>query len=832
MKCALLCVLIICAFNIQPVATQQSLSKKSSAPKSTIRNPQFEIPPTQTKARDSNPFTLPIRRVVLYSNGVAYIERRGIVSNHAEISLSFKQSQVDDVLKSMVVLDLGKGRIGAVSYNSSAPPSTRMAEIPFAISAATDGNSGGGLAGVLSQLQGARVVVAIGNRNVTGSILTVEVKHSQIDANKPPVTTQRLVIASDTGEVSAFDLADLRSVQLADEGARRDLTEFAHAAASARRRDAKTIVVTSDGTGEREMVVSYTIAAPIWKTTYRVVLDSTGKPFFQGWAIVDNISDEDWNAIQLSLVSGTPVSFIQQIQNPVYRYRPVIPLHQDLNLKPQTYDPGEGGGSSTGSVSGTVTDSAGSNVPGATIVITNETTNQSFEVTTNSDGAYHAQDLPSGNYRLNASATGFKKAAVTSLNISPGLRSNVNVRLEVGSVSETVTVTAAADTITSRQIDSLPIAGRNFSNLMALGSGAISRNSARDRETLSNMVAGGQSGVEAETTASEIGDLFEYRIDQPVTVQRDRSALIPILQTRMEGLRVSIFNEQGPAHRPMSGMLLKNTSTLTLDDGSLTVIDGDAYAGETLLERLKPGEERLISFALDLGTLINTHEEEGRQPTFMVKAVNGVVQAHYYNTRKKVYTLVNQTDHPRAVYLEHPIDSDDDWVLTDDTAKPVVRTANHYRFRVMLEPHQKVDFPVTERMEQYESYELTKFTRSELEFFVARKYIDEATRAVLEKLIDLKNQIGAADARLLQINKEAAEIAQDQQRLRENIKALTSTAEAKQLIARYVSKANEQESRMEQIEKDRRAVSDERSRLQSELDAAIRGLSLDRKLIS
>jgi archaellum component FlaC len=626
-------------------------------------------------------------------------------------------------------------------------------------------------------------------------------------------------------------LADLRSVQLADEGARRDLTEFAHAAASARRRDAKTIVVTSDGTGEREMVVSYTIAAPIWKTTYRVVLDSTGKPFFQGWAIVDNISDEDWNAIQLSLVSGTPVSFIQQIQNPVYRYRPVIPLHQDLNLKPQTYDPGEGGGSSTGSVSGTVTDSAGSNVPGATIVITNETTNQSFEVTTNSDGAYHAQDLPSGNYRLNASATGFKKAAVTSLNISPGLRSNVNVRLEVGSVSETVTVTAAADTITSRQIDSLPIAGRNFSNLMALGSGAISRNSARDRETLSNMVAGGQSGVEAETTASEIGDLFEYRIDQPVTVQRDRSALIPILQTRMEGLRVSIFNEQGPAHRPMSGMLLKNTSTLTLDDGSLTVIDGDAYAGETLLERLKPGEERLISFALDLGTLINTHEEEGRQPTFMVKAVNGVVQAHYYNTRKKVYTLVNQTDHPRAVYLEHPIDSDDDWVLTDDTAKPVVRTANHYRFRVMLEPHQKVDFPVTERMEQYESYELTKFTRSELEFFVARKYIDEATRAVLEKLIDLKNQIGAADARLLQINKEAAEIAQDQQRLRENIKALTSTAEAKQLIARYVSKANEQESRMEQIEKDRRAVSDERSRLQSELDAAIRGLSLDRKLV-
>jgi len=92
---------------------------------------------TQTESRSVEGL-LPIRRVILYSNGVAYIERRGLVNNHAEISLSFKQSQVDDVLKSMVVLDLGKGRIGAVSYNSSAPPSSRLSEIPFAISAATD----------------------------------------------------------------------------------------------------------------------------------------------------------------------------------------------------------------------------------------------------------------------------------------------------------------------------------------------------------------------------------------------------------------------------------------------------------------------------------------------------------------------------------------------------------------------------------------------------------------------------------------------------------------------------------------------------------------------
>src|SRR6185369_13403647 len=279
---------------------------------------------TQPQEIRSNAQTLPIRRVILYSNGVAYIERRGAVTGHAEIDLSFKQSQVDDVLKSMVVLDLGQGRIGAVSYNSSAPPAARMADIPFSIQAGTENESNGGLAGVLSQLQGARIVVATASRTASGSILTIEERKAQIDANKPAQISHLLVIASEGGELMSFDLADVRSIKLVDEGTRRDVSEFANATASARRRDAKTIVVTSDGAGSREMLVSYTVAAPIWKTTYRVVLDSSGKPFFQGWAIVDNVSDEDWNNISLSLVSGSPVSFIQPIQTPFYRYRPIV----------------------------------------------------------------------------------------------------------------------------------------------------------------------------------------------------------------------------------------------------------------------------------------------------------------------------------------------------------------------------------------------------------------------------------------------------------------------------------------------------------------------------
>src|SRR5229473_6765370 len=800
-----------------------SLLSVNSFPQ-TRRAPR--TPALQTAASRPSAQTLPIRRVMLYSNGVAYIERRGVVSGHAEINLSFKQSQVDDVLKSMVVLDLGQGRIGAVSYNSSAPPAARMADIPFSIRAGTENGNNGGLAGVLSQLQGARIIVATANRTATGSILTIEERQSRTDRDK---MTHALVIATEGGELMSFDLAEVRSIKLIDEGTRRDVSEFANASASARRRDAKTIVVSSDGSGPREMLVSYTVAAPIWKTTYRVVLDSTGKPFFQGWAIVDNVSEEDWNNVSLSLISGSPVSFTQPIQKPFYRYRPVVPMPDDLRLAPQVYEANEGG--VAGTVSGRIADQNGAVVAGATVTITNEATNQSFTTTTTSEGTYQSQALSPGNYSVRVNASGFKQHLITSVAVGANGPAHASATLEVGSVSETVTVTADAAAIvntTSSTIGRrLPLNGRNYNNVNNLTIEALNRSSF-DGASLSDAITRPNSGVEAAATGSEVGDLFEYHIDQPVTVPRDRSALIPILQTRMEGERVSIYNEGNRRDRAMGGMLLKNTSSLTLEDGALTVIDGDAYAGEALMERLKPAEQRLISFALDLGTLINVRVKEDRAPTFLVRAINGVFQAHYYQTTQKTYVLTNQTDKPRVVLIEHPVRQD--WTLADETPKPDSKTARYYRFRVPLGPHEKVELPVTERRALMDTYTLLNFSRPDLELFIARNYIDATTRAALEKIIDLKSRIAAAEARIEAVDQEVTEIGKDQERLRDNIKALTATAEAKQLISRYVSKADTQETRLEQLNKEKQTLNAEAARLQGELEAVIRGLAIDHKL--
>lgn len=679
--------------------------------------------------------TLPIRRVILYSNGVAYIERRGTVTGNAEVNLSFKQSQVDDVLKSMVVLDLGQGRIGAVSYNSSQPASARTAEIPFSIDSETEDSdqSMGGLAGVLSQLQGARILVTSSKGTHAGSILTVEkiALTRTKDSEKTTLPSQhRLVIASESGEISSVELSDVRSVKLLEEGTRRNINEFANATASTRLRDAKTISIASTGSGTREMIVSYVVSAPIWKTTYRVVLGDDGKPFFQGWAIVDNVSDESWDNVQLSLVSGSPVSFIQNLQKPLYRYRPVIPIPDDLNLDPQIYD---------------------------------------------------AEEFASG--------------------------------VGYGSGSGGGSGSGSGD---GRGRGDLPLSGRETSNFMSLLPGS--------QTSLSDALQAGTSGVETAATGRELGDLFEYRIEAPVSVERNRSALIPIVQTKMEGERVSIYNESARKDRPMGGMMLSNTTPLTFEGGSLTVLDGDAYAGEALMERLKPKERRLISFALDLGTRVSTKSETDLRPVQLIKVVNGVFQAHYFRQDKKTYTLSNQTDKEKTVYIEHPVR--DKWGLAESSAKPETVTDRYYRFRVVLEPFATAVVPVVEQLGQMDSYQLSSFSQQQLDLFISRRYIDAALRQKLEKLIALRGSINLVSQKMQTLMAEVTSITQDQARFRENIESLAKTPEAKQLITRYIAKANEQETRLEQIEAERKAAQAEKERLERELAVEIKNFEV------
>jgi hypothetical protein len=192
-------------------------------------------------------------------------------------------------------------------------------------------------AAFLIALRGTRVEIRNGSAIAAGKVFSIETIKETAGGGTIHVT--QLAIVTDDGEMRLFELGPGVVVRAAEPGIHKDLNRYLNLMGSTRSKDVRTMTVSTSGSGERELSLSYISEVPVWKSTYRIVLPRTpGKPFLQGWAIVDNTVGEDWKDVKLSLVSGTPQSFIQNISQPYYTRRPVVPLPESMMLTPQAHE--------------------------------------------------------------------------------------------------------------------------------------------------------------------------------------------------------------------------------------------------------------------------------------------------------------------------------------------------------------------------------------------------------------------------------------------------------------------------------------------------------------
>src|SRR5208282_3561069 len=372
-------------------------------------------------------------------------------------------------------------------------------------------------------------------------------------------------------------------------------------------------IATSDA-GDRQLYVSYISEVPIWKTTYRIVLPSKSseEPLLQGWAIVDNTVGEDWNNVELSLVAGAPQSFIQQLSQPYYARRPVIELPQSAQLTPQTHESAMLGG--LGAVVGTVTDATGAVVANAQVKLLDASGTLVGSKTTDSAGHYDFGDLPAANYRLEVSSPGFQTTVVNGLSLGGDSQVAQDLKLNVGASNTTVTVSAVAGNLMTQSqsvemIESAPGpvgSGRELGSGHGVGGGVASGSAGgvgygTGGGVAGGMLSAGRNSVAAAAKGQELGDLFEYKLKERVTIHKNESSLVPILQAHVGAEKVSLWNSSLGSPRPLRALWLANSSALTLDGGSFSILEDEAFAGEGLTDSIKPGERRLLSYAADLG---------------------------------------------------------------------------------------------------------------------------------------------------------------------------------------------------------------------------------------
>ena len=822
MKRVLLVVCLLSAFCLPHFAQEKPKTvTKAQVPAAPVTRESAPVSENEPAAK------LPVRRVVLYKNGVGYFEHLGHLHGNQDVHIDFTSAQLNDVLKSLTVLDLSGGRITGVDYNSEAPLARRLATLRLALGERPTE------AEFLGALRGARLEVRGGNGPVlTGKLLSVERKTRQGGTPGWTLETDEVSLVTDGGEVRSVDLNPSTSLRIAEKDLQVEVGRYLSLIASSRDQDVRRMTISTTGAGERNLYVSYISEVPIWKTTYRIVLPSKAdkKPLLQGWAIVDNTVGEDWNEVELSLVAGAPHSFIQQLSEPFYGRRPVVPLPESVQLSPQTHAATLSGGN--GRLSGQITDASGGVIAGASVRLMDENGQVVAQTTSDSNGSYSFSSLAPGNYKVQSEKQGFKKNVVTQLNVAPG-ENGLNTRLEVGSMTEAVEVTAT-------------VAGLNTSTATLQTFGKLSGVANRPHVNVSSGSGGGsymytpppspspasleeaRAMTEAAASGQELGDLFEYKLKDRVTLKKNQSALVPIAQTEIQAEKVSLWSGTSGSGRPLRGLWLKNTSLLTLDGGSFSVLENEVFAGEGLTDPIKPGERRLLSYATDLGLLVDAQKNNRPQHVTLAKISKGILTQVSKLEERTLYTVRNQDDAARTLVVEHPARVD--WSLAKGAKEPEERAPGVYRFRLEVPPKATASLPVEEVRTLDTSYQIADLQAEQIALFVKQGTITGEMAQALQKITDQRAVVAKLEEEMENRQKDIDRIVEDQGRLRENMKALRGSAEEKALLQRYTKQLDDQETQLEILRKKIRETEAQRDKANEQLEKIIDELQIEASL--
>jgi hypothetical protein len=632
---------------------------------------------------------LPVTRIVLFSSGVGYFQREGQVDGNTRIDLQFAANNINDLLKSLVLQDQGGGRISTVNYDNRDPIEKTLKS--FAI----DLTGNPTLGALLNQARGEQIEAARSDRpgSVTGVIVGVEKTKRPAGKDQVIEGEQLNLLASDG--LQGIDLGQVQRLRFLKPELEQEFHKALGVLAAGHDKQKKTVTLNFLGNGRRAIRVGYITESPMWKTSYRLSLDKDNKAFLQGWAIVENTTDEDWKDVSLGLISGRPISFRMDLYEPLYVPRPLVEPELFASLRPPTY---------------------------------------------------------SGDLQLKAE--------------------------RLADLNGTIVQEKLAKVTEARMRDRQFITGLT-----------PQRADGKAKESLSAANFG--AGVASAAVATELGEHFQYQIEHPVTLSRQKSALIPIVNGPVEASRVSIYNESVHAKFPLLGLRFKNTTGLHLMQGPITVFEDSSYAGDARVNDLQPNETRLVSYAVDLGTEVQAEVPEPVDSIVTIKIYKGVLHATHKVRFTKRYTVKNRSEHDRQVLIEHPYQPQLALVAPE---KPSERSREVYRFEIKAEPNKPAKLQVVEEQKRVEQIALVGSDDDTVGFFLRSQSGSPEAKKALEEILKLRDQLARTQRDIAREEQALKVIEQDQSRMRANMQRVPQTSEA---YKRYLKKFDDQETQIE-----------------------------------
>jgi len=285
-----------------------------------------------------------------------------------------------------------------------------------------------------------------------------------------------------------------------------------------------------------------------------------------------------------------------------------------------------------------------------------------------------------------------------------------------------------------------------------------------------------EASITPETKTAAFDDFFAYNLTDPVTIRKNESALVPILQAKVPADVVTLVSSNGyVVQQPLRALWITNTTNLTLDRGSFSLIENGAFGGEGLLDPIHPAEKRLLSYAADQAVHVSTESQNNSNHVDHVTASKGVLVLHRAEVREITYVIHNAAATNRTIVLEHPVQNG---YTLDSDPKPEETTPSVYRFRVSAAAGETVRLHVGVRHRGVTRFELTRSDEAQLALIVQQSNGVPGIEASLAPILEARRHVADAQTAVNQTNDKIAALRNDEDRQRANITALQNADKA------------------------------------------------------
>ncbi len=638
--------------------------------------PTTQLAPTHNV---SGPPGVPVlKRVMLSTGGVGYFEYEAQVNGTAELLVPVRMDQVDDVLKSIVVFD-AQGNTGFVQLPSRAPLSDIFRGLPFG-PAALESN-----AALVEALKGAEVSVRAAS-SMSGRIVSVNKEDTKLGDEEGVVTRHRVGVMTSNG-LKQFVLEEATSIEFSDPVLAKQIDQALASVAEHREGQGRTLRIRANGTGSRKVTIAYVVEAPLWKASYRATTLAKNKARMQGWAILENVTGNDWVDVDLTVVTGNPVTFRQALYSTYYVSRPEVPVEIQGRFLPRPDD--------------------GSVAAGA---------------------AESADAMPSPPPPPPPPASVMPPRAEKAGGSFRGFDGNQPAR---------------------------PIT------------------------------------AEAKESATQV----TFHMKFTVTVLNGQSLAVPIVDGEVPGELVSVYQPDTHPRHPLAALKLTNTSGSSLPPGVLTLYKSDAglttYVGDAQLSTLPDSESRMLGFALDQKVLID-RDDKMEQRISKATMAGGVFKASIVDERTTIYTLKGAAKEDRRIIIEHA--RAQGWELVTPDPKSAEMTDIAFRVPVDVKAGATIKQTVTTQWARLEEQAMINLDVDVIFAYASNANLTPAQRNAFTRMGEMMRSIANLQAQIEAANSARDRVYEEQQRIRENIKAVPAGSE---LQARYLRSMSQLEDQAE-----------------------------------